>query len=568
MVYPGETSSGAGTRILFVPYRPPRSSKQAPDDSEISLQKHAAREYHRKAKLERLAKAYASSRPPPGQRQQEASPRKSGGQGSRRQAHQKLPGMNAFRIRAEASSDCPSPLDVGVGQMDPFNVLMRRDVPPYVQEMLAHALSYQWPVFSCSIAATAISDIKHTILESAMRSPAAFYTIVYAGATHSAFAHTGMQVTRENQILRLTYKMHAIKALSQEISRLQSEDVPDELLLCMVTLGAHGSGDTLLPRPHRTADSSLLTAQNFHYYGHMDWETAHLSAVRVLVDQRGGFHTIKQEFLSNVIAVADVIDAFKTLRPPAYPLRISTARMMAIWPYPDRKALRPFLQNLATGFGSLPESIQLDPLMQKIDAIRDVSIGYDLYLVQSPSAPRHIHIVWGRNTLLHDLLRLPDKSFDNPLAADACLYDMCRLSTLSYMLLVLFPLPRVSGLHYTLAQRIKTALDSCFVFRLWQRYPELSLWATVLGGILAEETALRPWFVQVSASICRERTWQSWDTVKNVCSRFLWFEQDCDQVGEAFWEEVLEHVQPIAPTPNDNADADWRRSDTTPSRNG
>ncbi len=310
MVYPGETTSGVGTRVLFVPYRPPRSSKQVPDDSEISLQKHAAREYHRKAKLERLAKAYAGSRPPPGPQEALRKSARQGPQGNAQNdcfdkgKHQRLSGMNAFRIRTEASSNsvCPSPLDVGVGQMDPFNVLMRRDVPHYVQEMLAHAVSYQWPVFSCSIAATAISDIKHTILESAMRSPAAFYTIVYAGAAHNAFAHTGMQVTRENQILRLTYKMHAIKALSQEISRLQS-DIPDELLLCMVTLGAHGSGDTLLPRPYRTADSSLLTAQNFHYYGHMDWETAHLNAVRILVEQRGGFHTIKQEFLSNVIAL-------------------------------------------------------------------------------------------------------------------------------------------------------------------------------------------------------------------------------------------------------------------------
>ena len=230
---------------------------------------------------------------------------------------------------------------------------------------------------------------------------------------------------------------------------------------------------------------------------------------------------------------------------------------MAIWPYPDTKVLRPFLQNLATGFGGLPESIQVDPLLQIIDAIRDVSIGYDLHLEQNPSAPRHIHIVWGRNTLLHDLLRLPDKSFHDPLHPDPCLYEICRLSTFSYMLLVLFPLPRVSGLHYTLAQLIKTTLDSCFIFRLWQRYAELSLWATVLGGILAEETALRPWFVQVSASICKERTWQSWDAVKNVCSRFLWFEQDCDRAGEAFWEEVSEHVQPIAVAQDDNEG--WRR---------
>lgn len=111
-----------------------------------------------------------------------------------------------------------------------------------------------------------------------------------------------MEITRENKILRLTYKTHAIKALNQEISSLQGH-VSDELLFSMVMLGAHGSGDTLAPRPSQTSDSSLLTAQNFHYYGHMQRETAHLDAVRHMVQQRGGLHTVRLDYLSNLIAL-------------------------------------------------------------------------------------------------------------------------------------------------------------------------------------------------------------------------------------------------------------------------
>ncbi|KAJ9640592.1 hypothetical protein H2204_003220 [Knufia peltigerae] len=555
------------TRLLFIPYRPISGTKKTPAGPGISLQKHAAREYHRKAKLARLARAYANSSSSHNVRDDPGTGfrRDRSGQGSRRQgagvddvstSHQKSSRdddddeKNAFLMRTEdvaVTHRPPSPLDVvGVGQLDPFNVLIRRNVPHYVQEMLDHALSHQWPVFSCSVAAGAISEIKHTILESAMRSPAAFYTIVFAGATHNAFAHTGMPVTRENQVLRLTYKTHAIKALNREISSRMhaTTSVSDELLLCMVTLGFHGSGDTLMPRSQATDDSPLLVAQNFHFYGHMDWEMAHFNAVKVMIRQRGGFHTIEQEFLSNVIALADVIEAFKNLTAPTYPLRITTARLMAIWPYPDphSNTVPQALQLLATSFTNLPPpaAVQLeDPLVQTIETIRDVTIGYDLYMRKDPTAPRHIHVVWARNTLLHDLLRLPDRSWDdNPLIWDSCIYEICRLGTLAYMLLVLFPLPRVSGLHYTLARRIQHALDSCLVFDLWERHAELLLWATTLGGILAEASTLRPWFCQVAIKLCRELTLYSWTDIKGVCLTFLWYEQDCDKLGEDFWREL------------------------------
>lgn len=135
-----------------------------------------------------------------------------------------------------------------------------------------------------------------------MRSSSAFYAVAFAGAAHNAFAHTGLEITRESKMLRLTYKTRAIEALNKEINSLQGP-ASDDLLLSMVTLGIHGSGDTLAPRKQATNDSALSTAQHFHFYGYMNWETTHLNAIRVMVEQRGGFQTIQLEFLSNIIAL-------------------------------------------------------------------------------------------------------------------------------------------------------------------------------------------------------------------------------------------------------------------------
>jgi hypothetical protein len=164
------------------------------------------------------------------------------------------------------------------------------------------AISYQWPVFSSSKTTVAVGNIKHGILSCAMSSPASFYTIIFAGATHNAFAHDGAQVPKENRMLRLAFKTQAIRSLTQEIQSLKGE-VSDELLFCIITLAAHGTGDLLEPPLKGNRLSVLATAQNFLYYGSMRWETAHLEAVRTLVKQKGGLHKIKLPAVANAISL-------------------------------------------------------------------------------------------------------------------------------------------------------------------------------------------------------------------------------------------------------------------------
>lgn len=136
-----------------------------------------------------------------------------------------------------------------------------------------------------------------------MSSPASFYAIVFAGATHNAFVHENGAIPKENITLRLAFKTQAIKALSEEINALQG-DPSDELLLAIITLGVHGSGETLEPpqKPKKPL-SPLATAQNFQYYGGMSWESAHIEAVRHMVGKKGGLHRLGMPGLANAIAL-------------------------------------------------------------------------------------------------------------------------------------------------------------------------------------------------------------------------------------------------------------------------
>merc|ERR1711939_778952 len=155
------------------------------------------------------------------------------------------------------------------------------------------------------------------------------------------------------------------------------------------------------------------------------------------------------------------------------------------------------------------------------------------------------------------------------LTADSCQYELCRLGTLGYMLLVLFPYPRVSGLHLKLAQRISQAVEDYVttttsndqgLYQHQQQHqqhqyqqqqhqyqhqhqhqqqccPDLLLWVTVIGGVLSDPTSfMRSWFEEFfvqTISTDRPALRASWAATKDVCAKFLWFESDdCDGEGQ------------------------------------
>ena len=129
--------AGTATNILFVPYQQPtggRKTKQGSGNGdEISPQKHAAREYHRKAKIRQLAD--------PGMLHKRHSHRK-----STKQKHQPSvddqQSTTSPRSKKESVSkeekqhNHLSTIDPGAGHLDPFNIVLPNNVPSYALEML------------------------------------------------------------------------------------------------------------------------------------------------------------------------------------------------------------------------------------------------------------------------------------------------------------------------------------------------------------------------------------------------------------------------------------------------
>ncbi|KIW94709.1 uncharacterized protein Z519_04686 [Cladophialophora bantiana CBS 173.52] len=612
--------AAGGTNVFFVPYRPHSKSKKPPSDaSAISQQKHAAREYHRKAKLERLAKLNAihnrharssSADPQPG-----ASSRP-------------LLLRNKSFPTDEDYDRTFAVFDVGTGKLDPFNACVPSGVPSYALDILdygrsnlesgialclahypvapeavnaslssAAAVSKQWRIMSSSRTMLSEGTIKTALLACAMHSPAAFWSIIFAGATHNAYLLGEADAPGRNRALRLSYKTQAIRELNREIQELQGP-ASDELLLAIITLASHGSGEQLNPPSQEENLSALQSVQSFQYYGRMQKETAHLKAICHLVYQKGGLHTVKMPGLANALALADTFYSFQDMRVPAFPLLAPTSLIMSTWSEPSTLQA-PSLQNLTSGFQDLGNIAGFGPLMEVLHNARLITIGLDAYLSGHPSAPSLNRIICARNFMTHDLLSLPltpplpdlrpsaahrhDNSSSNmttlcsPLQS---LYSLVRLSTMAYTLLVLFPVPTVAGIHGKLAQQLMLALDDCVVMDLWITHSKLLLWSTVLGGIVAKDTSLRPWFAEMirqartkttnlalmdSASRGSRNRLRScnnpsaseedktegesralWTVVRDMCCRFLWFDgPECDGLGRAIWEEACDTTRQL-----------------------
>lgn len=272
-------------KILIIPYDGGNQS-QATTSEGVTRTQHAAREYHRNAKLRRAKNKghfqHGNQRP------------SKAGKGN---ASHETASAGITELVEQGS---PLQTLLGVSRADPFKTGCISDAPLYVHEMLEHAMTYQWSEFRQSDSGDLLNAAKGELMHSVLRSPQAWYAVVYAGATHDAYQHGVYGVPKQNEQLRLYYKTKAIEALLQDVSQ-NGDMVSEETLMSMIILASHGTGEHL-----RGADSAkrrdlrlpfMPHVHGVEYYSAMETGTEHLNAIYSLVDKRGGLRTIRQRSL-------------------------------------------------------------------------------------------------------------------------------------------------------------------------------------------------------------------------------------------------------------------------------
>lgn len=215
-------------------------------------------------------------------------------------------------------------------------------------------------------------------------------------------------------------------------------------------------------------------------------------------------------------------------------------------------------QKLATGFLRINE---FKPIHQSVRYMRGALVMLDQHVRDGESPGCKPELLHSRNTVQHHLLCLPVANLTPTSGQETFRYEVCRLGLLIISNLILFPLPAKSGVAKRLAKQLRDCLimaDQAPVGQsAFSRYPDLLIWAVVLGAMSSTSLSDSTWFVDRLAVISVPLFDQHWQEVEEeILYKYLWWQYVCSRPGQSIWEEGmrLHSAKMMNATCNDTSD--------------
>lgn len=178
-------------------------------------------------------------------------------------------------------------------------------------------------------------------------------------------------------------------------------------------------------------------------------------------------------------------------------------------------------------------------LLSVLEAFCEVTVALDHYARGGPTAPDLVDLVTARFAAQHRLLSQLPPPQSNFLDGDKSVLHACRLATLIFSDMVIFPLPPTQGVKHRLAPLLRHTLQACSIACSWDLHAYVLLWATTLGAIAATYTPDRGWYVKQMLEHVENLGIDHWSTLDSLCSKFLWWKPVCGEPAENLWAEMF-----------------------------
>jgi hypothetical protein len=452
---------------------------------------------------------------------------------------------------------------VGQGRLDPFHVYAVDNVVPYVHEVLDHgkvlckvdhhltvqAINRKWanvsPYSTRSSSLAVAHPVKTAWYQCAMDNPVAFYALAYASSQHLNFLQCGIDSSPLAATVRLSYKTKAISLINQELSKIDGGPIPDPLLIAILSLGAHGNKPITRVDDKSEDQSPLALAQMLNFYGHVDQEVAHMSALRAFLKQDNSINNIKLPGLLGALRLGDLLNSTITKQIPV------------LLPDPDvlPSAIEKFEEpdQWPIKVSALPTSIHAMRLLETLVEARALTLALDRFtqcrILQTSTGDCDVtmdELIHARNLVHCNLISLP--AANGLWGASFALYDCVRIASRIFSDLVFFPLPAEKKVRTRLATEMRIALDCVTIHNGWIGETDVLLWCCILGLIAAEgvkemdgvtmRAYLRKKVVACSDALAIH-SWDGEDGARDLCKRILWWDHVCDKKGRLVWETAM-----------------------------
>lgn len=202
-------------------------------------------------------------------------------------------------------------------------------------------------------------------------------------------------------------------------------------------------------------------------------------------------------------------------------------------------------------FQKVPE---MHSILRTVRYIQLVTASYNDLEAGEPHAPKLQDVYVACNAVLHEALSChtipksskhdstygsvtpsPMTKMDEVDTGDDTTHDvvfaLIRYACLAYIIQVLLPFPRTSGIQVRLTSALLDTLKQFKLLGGWSQYPELSLWIAMLGGTVALGESR--FFLANTCLSCLDYCGldiskitkeKLWDDAIDICKTFLWFD--------------------------------------------
>ena len=148
-----------------------------------------------------------------------------------------------------------------------------------------------------------------------------------------------------------------------------------------------------------------------------------------------------------------------------------------------------------------------------------------------------------RNKLQHSILSLPpvcELSGVHQLPCQVITYEACRLGAMIYGVGIIFPIPAQNSPLTQLACLLQAVLEDSYSTGAWEfSHPRILLfWLLTLGGIAAESSPERVWYVNKLGEAAKYNNFCCWPDLRNTVGLMPWYGPACDKAARVLWSEV------------------------------